>query len=139
MPAAAVTPRVRSIVICDDVSASLTEDGVFTLEGVRLHLEAGAFPWRASLSLLLLVSCARKGRYPAKILVVNERNGKPIRYVKLIAVFQEDSELSPLYVQIGHCMFPEAGPYNFEMYFTVPGGGEALKGELPFVVRSQEE
>jgi len=44
MAVAAVTPRVRTIVICDDVSASLTENGVFTLEGVRLHLEANSFP-----------------------------------------------------------------------------------------------
>ena len=44
MAVAAVTPRVRTIVICDDVSASLTENGVFTLEGVRLHLEAASFP-----------------------------------------------------------------------------------------------
>jgi hypothetical protein len=35
MAVVAVTPRIRTIVICDDVSASLTEDGVFTLEGTR--------------------------------------------------------------------------------------------------------
>ena len=139
MAAAAVTPRVRSIVICDEVSASLTEDGVFTLEGVRLNLEAQAFPWRASLSLFLFVSCPRKGRYLGKILVVNERSGKPIRYVKFVAVFQKDNELSPLYVEIGDCLFPESGPYNFEVNLAALGGGEALKGELPIVVRSQEE
>src|SRR5437899_11557152 len=78
MAVAAVTPRVRTIVICDAVSASLTEDGVFTLEGVRLHLEAASFPCRAALSLYLLLSSSRKGRYSGKILVVNERSDKPI-------------------------------------------------------------
>src|SRR5207247_1663307 len=29
MAAAALTPRVRTIVICDDVSSSMTEEGVF--------------------------------------------------------------------------------------------------------------
>jgi hypothetical protein len=82
MAVAAVTPRVRTIVICDDVSASLTENGVFTLEGVRLHLEAPSFPFRAPLSLFLLLSSPRKGRYAGKILVVNERSDRPIRYVR---------------------------------------------------------
>jgi hypothetical protein len=45
MAVAAVTPRVRTIVICDDVATSPTEEGVFTLEGVRQHLEAASFPW----------------------------------------------------------------------------------------------
>ena len=88
MAVAAVTPRVRTIVICDNVSASLTENGVFTLEGVRLHLEASSFPCRAALSLFLLLSSPRKGRYSGKILVVNERSDRPIRYVKFLARFR---------------------------------------------------
>jgi hypothetical protein len=48
MAVAAATPRVRSIVVGDGVAASLTEEGVFTLEGVREHLEAGLFPCRAA-------------------------------------------------------------------------------------------
>ena len=71
MAVAVVTPRVRTIVICDDVTASLTENGVFTLEGVRNHLEAASSPWRASLHLFLLLSNPRKGIFPGKILVVN--------------------------------------------------------------------
>jgi hypothetical protein len=139
MAVAAVTPRVRTIVICDDVSPSLTEIGVFTLEGVRLHLEAAAFPYRAALNLFLLLSCTRKGKYSGKILVVNERNDKTIRYVKFLAVFEEDNELLPLYVEVGDCVFPEAGPYSFEIYFSARGGGDALKGEHPFTVLSHEE
>jgi hypothetical protein len=139
MAVAAVTPRVRTIVICDDVSASLTEDGVFTLEGVRLHLEAASFPCRAALSLFLLLSSPRKGRYSGKILVVGERTDRPIRYVKFLATFQEDNELLPLYVEVGECVFPEAGQYNFEIYFSTRDAGEALKGEHPFSVLSHEE
>src|SRR5438876_1489780 len=122
MAVAAMTPRVRTIVICDNVSASVTEDGVFTLEGVRLHLEAASFPCRAVLSLFLLLSSPRKGRYSGKILVVNERSDRPIRYVKFLATFQEDNELLPLYVEVGDCMFPEAGLYTFEIYFSGRGG-----------------
>jgi hypothetical protein len=89
-------PRVRTVVICDEVSASPTEDGVFTLEGVRQHLGAVTFPWHASVSLFLLLSSPRKGRYSGKILVVNERTDKAIRYVKFLATFDEDNELLPL-------------------------------------------
>jgi hypothetical protein len=138
MAVAAVTPRVRTIVICDDVSPSLTEIGVFTLEGVRLHLEAPAFPHRAALSLFLLLSCPRNGTYSGKILVVNDQNDKPICYVKFLAIFRENNELLPLYVEIGNCIFPEPGPYRFEVYFSARGGADALKGEHPFTVLSHE-
>ena len=77
MAVTAVTPRVRTIVICDEVVASLTEEGVFTLEGVRQHLVAASFPWRAAFSVFLLLSSPRKGEYAGKILVVHERNVAP--------------------------------------------------------------
>ena len=91
------------------------------------------------LCLFLLLSSPRKGRYSGKILVVNERSDRPIRYVKFLAGFQEDNELLPLYVDVGDCVFPEAGPYSFEIYFSARDGREALKGEHPFTVVSHEE
>jgi hypothetical protein len=139
MAVAAVTPRVRTIVSCDDVSASLTEDGVFTLEGVRLHLVPASFPCRAELNLFLILSCPRKGSYSGKILVVNERTEKAIRLVKFVATFQKDNQTLPLYVEVGDCVFPEVGQYNFEVYFSVRDGSEALKGEHSLSVRVHEE
>lgn len=139
MAAAALTPRVRTIVICDDVAASKTENGVYTLEGVRCQFEAPSFPWRRALHLFLLLSSPRKGEYSGKILVLNERTDKAIRYVKFIASFEDDNVLLPLYVDIGDCVFPEAGQYNFEIYFSARGGGEALKGEHPLTVLSYED
>ncbi len=138
MAAAVLTPRVRTIVICDDVSASLKERAVFTLQGVRLHLRAASFPRRASLSLFLLLSSPRRGKYSGKVLVMNERNDRPIRYVRFVASFRDDNELLPLYVDVGECVFPEAGLYNFEIYFSTQDGGEALKGEHPFTILSRE-
>src|SRR5262249_1517635 len=135
---AAVTPRVRALVICDKVSASRTEDRVFTLKGVRQHLEAASFPWRAALRVFLILSSPRKGTYPGTVLIVNERNDRRIRLPKFSPPFQEDNELLPLYVDLGDCVFPEAGRYNFEVYFAARDG-EALKGEHPFSVFSQEE
>lgn len=139
MAVAAVTPRVRTIVICDAVSPSRTEDRVFTLKGVRQYLEADLFPWRARLSLFLLLSSPRKGKYACKVLIANEHNDRLIRYVKFVAEFEQDNELLPMYVDMSECVFPEAGHYNFAVHFAAPDGGEALKGEHPFTVLSQEE
>lgn len=139
MAVAALTPRVRTIVICDEVAASLTEEGTFTLEGVRVKLEAPKFPHTATLWVLLLLSSPRKGRYFGRILVVNEGNDKVIRYVKFAAVFAGDNDLLPFCVNVSDCVFPEAGQYNFEIYFTGRDGNEALKGELPLTVLSPSE
>jgi hypothetical protein len=129
----------KGFIICDDISVSPTENGVFTLEGVRQHLEAAYFPWCARLSLFLLLFSPRKGKYSGKILIVNERSERPIRYVKFLATFQQVNELLPLYVEVGECVFSEAGPYSFEIYFSARGGDEVLKGEHPFTVLSCEE
>ena len=138
MASVAVTPRVRTIVICDDISGSLTEDVVFTLEGVRLQIRAWSFPIRVKLYVYLLVSCPRKGRYSGKVLFVNERSEKPVRYINFHATFDEENDLLPVFIDLGHCVFPEAGPYNLEVYFSTRDG-EALNGEHPFTVLSDEE
>ena len=85
------------------------------------------------------MSCPRKGRCSGKILLVNERTEKPVRYVKFLAALQEDTQLLPLYLELGDCAFPEAGQYNFEIHFSACDGGEALKGEHPFRVVCHEE
>jgi hypothetical protein len=139
MTVAAVTPRVRTIVICDAVSTSRTEDRVFTLKGVRQHLEAASFPLRAKLRVYLLLSSPRTGKYPGRVLIVNERNDHVIRYEKFLAEFEKDNDLLPGYVSIDNCVFPEAGHYNFEIHLTAQDGNEALKGEHPFTVLAQEE
>lgn len=77
--------------------------------------------------------------YPGKIVIVNERNDRTIRYGKFSATFEVDNELLPLYVDLGDCLFPEAGHYNVEVHLSAHDGGDVLKGEQPFTVLSQEE
>ncbi len=115
MAVAAITPRVRSIAICDEVIASDIEDGVFTLEGVRQRILAEIFPWRAELSLFMILTSPRKGRYDGKILVVSERSDRRVRYSKFTVAFDENNEILPAYVELGDCLFPESGLYNFEV------------------------
>jgi hypothetical protein len=139
MAVAAVTPRVRTIVIGDGVSPSEIESGVFNLEGVRQHRYAESFPSRCELSVFLLLSSPRKGKYAGKIVIVHDRTEKVIRYVKFLTTFQEANELLPLYVEMEACVFPEPGLYTFQVIFTAPAGDDVLKGEHPFSVLTYEE
>lgn len=139
MAAAAVTPRVRMIVICDEVSASETEDGVFNLEGVRQYFRAATFPWRADLCVLLLLSSARKGRYPGTIRVVRDQDERVIRLVNFTTTFRIDNEFLFVPLGIDSCVFPKPGRYTFQVSFSSRGGEEALKGEYPFALISDEE
>jgi hypothetical protein len=139
MSAAALTPRVRIMASCDEVAASETEEGVFTLEGVRQHLSAESFPARAPLMLFLLLSSARAGEYEGKIMVIHDRTDKTIRYIKFSARFSEGNALLPLSLDIGECRFPEPGSYTFQVWFSSRAGEDALKGEQPFTVRTNEE
>ena len=77
--------------------------------------------------------------HAGKILIVNERTDRPVRYLKFVATFRQENELLPLYVETADCVFPEAGFYRVEVYFSARDGGEALKGEQPFIVLSDEE
>ena len=56
MAVAALTPRVRSIIICDDIFTSTLAEDVFTLEGVRLYLRVNSPPGRAELSFFIILS-----------------------------------------------------------------------------------
>ena len=140
MAIAALTPRVRTIVICNTVSASLPEDDVFSLDGVRHNIRAPSLPCHVPLELFLLLSSARKGTYLGKVFVMNERTERLVRYGRFDAVFHEDNALLPTSVDLGNCVFREPGRYTFEVYFTVRGGdGDILKGEHPFTVLADED
>jgi hypothetical protein len=139
MAAAALVPRVRTIIICDDVAASEIEAGVFNLEGVRQHLYAASFPQRADLSVFLLLSDPRKGRYSGRIKLVRDRDERVIRYKEFVAAFEADNELFLLPVEVRNCVFPEPGQYTFQVYFSSHTGEESLKGEHPFPVLAEEE
>jgi hypothetical protein len=132
MSAAALTPRVRILAVCDGVAASETEAGVFTLEGVRQHLRAESFPCLFRPSLFLLLSTPRKETYRGKVLLIHERTDRTLRYLGFLAAFEEDNELLPLYLDVRDCEFPEPGLYTFQVWFTAANGAEALKAEHPF-------
>src|SRR5688572_17297815 len=136
MAAATLTPRVRTMAICDDVLSSEVESEVFTLEGVRQYLRITTVPWTCRLCVFLLLSSTRKGTYRSKVTVKDDstRDGKVIRYRRYSVTFHEDNEIRPLFVEIDDLTFPQHGGYFFEVWFTDKDGVEVLKGELPFQV-----
>jgi hypothetical protein len=139
MSVAALTPRVRIMVICEEVIASDTEPGVFTLEGVRQFLSATSFPWPAPLSLFLLLSSARRGTYAGKVLMIHDATDRTIRYVKFEVEFQRNNEVLPVGVDLDRCEFPQPGGYTFQVWFAAKKGADALKAEQPFDVLQDEE
>jgi len=139
MSAAARTPRVRVLVVCDEAVASDIESGVFNLEGVRQHLIGGPFPWRAPLTLFLVLSSARKGSYTGNVVVVDDESDHTIRYAHFQATFQDDNEVLPLCVDLGECEFPQAGSYSVQVWFSPPTGRDVLKAEQPFYVFDNQE
>ena len=77
MAAAALTPRVRMMAICDRVRETKTETDVFHLKGVRQAITANAFPFGpAHLWLFLVLSNPRGGEFPGYLRVINDRTDK---------------------------------------------------------------
>ncbi len=109
MAAAALTPRVCILVVCDEAIPSESEDGVYTLEGVRQRVIAGKFPCPHHFDLFLLLSCPRRGSYAGWVRVVNHENAKTVRFEEFSALFPEDNGRLSLVVNVANCVFPALG------------------------------
>ena len=137
--AAALTPRVRMIAICDGVRESKIEEGVFHLKGVRQQLIAPSFPFTpARLWLFVLMSYPRAGEFPCSACVVNERTDKAVFYMHAEPnpTFGPDGGLW-IYAAPIQCTFPEAGRYSVELRFFQEEGSDVVKGEMSFMVVPQ--
>jgi Family of unknown function (DUF6941) len=139
MTTAALTPRVRIMVVCDEVVPSETENAVFTLDGVRQHITPRAFPCAAQLNVFLLLSSPRNGSYNGRVLVLENQADRTIRYVKFLTTFTEDDDSFAASINLGECVFHTPGTYTFQVWFSVRDGEDVLKAELPFTVHALEE
>jgi hypothetical protein len=136
MAAAAITPRIRLMAICDGVRESRTEAGVFHLRGVRQEIVANRIPFDPSrLWLFLLLSSPRPGKFPGYVRVVNDRTDKAIFYGKMTPAptFGREEKLQAKFMPI-RCLFPEEGSYTVQLWFFQEQGSDVLKGEMPFCV-----
>jgi hypothetical protein len=138
MSAAALTPRVRTIVVCDEATASEIEEGVFNLEGVRQGVRAESFPRVRGLAVYLLLSYPRRGSFDGQVKLVDEEEDKAIRYAKFSAEFEDPSGLVAVAVAMDNCVFPGPGVYTIQVEFWTKAG-DVQKGEQPFHVWHVEE
>jgi hypothetical protein len=138
MPAAAaLTPRVRIMAVCDAVSESKIEPGVFDLKRVRQEIVADVFPFAPSrLWLFLVLSCPRPGVYPGTVAVVNDQTDRTVFFGELspVPTFHEETEFLSVPIRL-RCSFPAAGRYTAQLWFFQEQGRDVLKGELPFYVK----
>jgi hypothetical protein len=140
MSAAALTPRVRVMAICDGVRESKVESGVFHLKGVRQAITAHAFPFVPSrLWLFVLLTSPRAGEFPCYVRVVNDRTDRTVfySYIEPCPAFESENGLSAHYAPI-RCAFPEPGQYTLQVCFFQQEGSDVLKGEMPFAVTFKE-
>jgi hypothetical protein len=138
MPAA-LTPRVRILVVCDGVRASTVEEGVFHLRGARCHLRAASFPVRRRLRLFLVLSSPRSGRFPGYVKVIHDQTDRAVFYGEIDPppLFPDEGDLLPLDVPV-HVRFPQAGRYTVEVWFFQEAAADVLKMEQPLYVLPQE-
>jgi hypothetical protein len=141
MAAAALTPRVRLLTVCDGVRESATEAGVYHLRGVRQSIVAQLFPFVAfRLWLFLVLSSPRPGSYPGYIRVLDDSTDKAIFFAHLAPdPFFEEHEQTLAAVARLRCAFPHAGRYTVQVWFYQEQGSDILKGELPFAVAQEDE
>ena len=140
MASAALTPRVRTAVVCEGIRPSKIEDDVFDLKGVRQAMRAGAFPFAPSrLWLFLVLSSARKGRFPGDVKIVHDRTDKAIFMADLHPVpeFLEEYGLVSVRMRLRPA-FPEAERYTIQVSFFQATGSDVLKAELPFNILPEE-
>ncbi|HYV35728.1 MAG TPA: hypothetical protein VE988_08495 [Gemmataceae bacterium] len=138
MAAAALTPRVRIMTICDGVRESKTEAGVFHLKGVRQGIVAEAFPFKPSgLWLFLMLSSPQAGEFPGHVRVVNDQTDKTVFFGHLNPNprFDHAHEMVSGFIRL-NCAFPLEGRYTVQIWFFREQEPDVLKGELPFFVES---
>jgi hypothetical protein len=131
---AALLPRVRILVVCDEAVRSEIEDDVFTLEGVRYRIYARSFPCLRELSVFLLLSYERRGRFEGTVRVEDDVTNKYLRLKKFVVEFDGDNHLEALDVDLGECRFPAPRRYWIRVEFTSHEGVDVMKHESPFSV-----
>jgi hypothetical protein len=139
MAAAALTPRVRMMAICDGVRESKFEAGVFHLKGVRQRIAADPFPFvPARLWLFLLFSNPRAGEFPCHVRVVHDRTERIVFYMHLEPrpTFGVDGGLFAWYGAI-RCRFPEEGQTTVQVWFFQEQSIDVLKAEMPFYLATE--
>jgi hypothetical protein len=136
MAAAALTPRIRLMAICDGVRESNTEPEVFNVKGLRQRIVAQGFPFvPARLWLFLVFSSPRAGVFPGYVLVVDDETDKTVFYCPLSPAPRCEANDETMFGRAPlRCSFPHGGRYTVQFWFFQEQGNDVLKGEISFFV-----
>lgn len=132
MSAAAITPNVKGIVVCDEVFGSDVEANVFTLEGVRHEFVASSFPHDHTYWLFLHLESARAGTWNGNVRFIHNETAREARRVPLRLNFDQLEQNVGHAILVPNGRFPLPGLYNIEVWFWDQQGREVLKGERTF-------
>ncbi len=96
--AAALIPRVRTLLICDGIRPSRAEENVFHLRGARSHIVARAFPIYRRMRLFAILSSPQPGRFPSYVKVIDDETNQAVYYgqVDPSPLFPDTADLLPL-------------------------------------------
>lgn len=111
-----VLPRVQAMLICDDVTGSAQEKGVYYLNGVRHTISFAAFPATRQYLCVFLHLSGHRGEATCKASIyqaltdakVFESNPKVIK-------FDEPTIVVPFLLRLRNCVFPAPGVYYVEV------------------------
>jgi hypothetical protein len=132
---AALTPRVRTLVICDDIQPSEIEENVFHLWGARYQVFADSFPLWCELRVFLVLSHVHPGRFPAFVSVIDEEIDAILFTGEIQPEFTAENTFYPCVVPI-RVEFPNEGRYWVQVAFGSDFSSATLKKEEPIHVRT---
>lgn len=135
----ATVPRVRAMVICDEVVSSEIEADVFTLENVRLGVEVERFPHLRWFCVYLSLSHYRTGTFQGEVRLMREGARTQIAGTMFPVEFAPGIDRIAFYVEVGECRFPASGDYSFEAWFTDDDSPPVQKGEAKLRIYDSEE
>jgi hypothetical protein len=132
---AALTPRVRTLVVCEHATERKGEPGVFDLTGVREKLSTDKLPASFNLSVFMLLSRPCPGQFPGEVLVIRQGDDKAVWSSKFSVCFDQDHATIPVAIDLDRCKFTAPGNFLLQVWFPHPDGGSAcLKGECHFSI-----
>jgi hypothetical protein len=112
-----VSPRVHTLVVCDDIELVADEPDVFNLLGVRTGFPANGFPYTHPQLCVYVQATGYPGTAALRIAVVHgDSDEEEFVYPDQEIPFDGPLRVLPLYWYLEDCTFPEAGIYYVQVY-----------------------
>jgi hypothetical protein len=130
MAALPASPRVRAMVLCDEIMPTVAENDVYDLLGVRTEIRAAAFPHvHPRLAVYLQVS-GHQGTADCHVIIIRAEDESEIAVAPIQTLHLAGPLfIAPIWWTIDDCSFPEPGVCYVQAYF-----GAKLLNERLFIL-----